>query len=246
MRLDSHPRRRVLPFVVVFTLAAACGGKDTSAPEPTLASLASVAGNQQSGTAGVALPANPTVEARDQHGASMSNVSVRFIVAGGGALSDTIVITGEDGRASTAWLLGPDADAPQSLRAVAGTIAADFSASASEPAAGQTYLGRNGYIEYIAGDLPIIITAPHGGTLTPAEIPDRTGTDITTVRDTNTEELARTIGTVFMSEVGGRPHIIIVRLRRTKLDANRHVEEATKGNRLAGRAWIEFHSFVEA
>ena len=246
MRLDSHPRRRVLPFVILFTLAAACGGKDTSAPEPILASLASVGGNQQSGTAGVALPANPTVEARDQNGAPMANVSVRFIVTGGGALSDTIVITGEDGRASTAWLLGPDADAAQSLRAVAGTIATDFSASASAPVPGQTYLGRNSYIEYIAGDLPIIITAPHGGSLTPAEIPDRTGTPITTVRDTNTEELLRTIGTVFATEAGGRPHIIIVRLRRTKLDANREIEEAAKGNRLAERAWIEFHSFVEA
>jgi hypothetical protein len=246
MQLAPHPRRRALALCIFFALATSCGGRDTSAPEPTLTSLTTVAGNQQDGTAGVALPVSPTVEARDQEGAPMPDVSVRFIVTGGGALSDTIVITGADGRASTNWLLGPDADATQSLRAVAGTMAADFTATASDPVPGQTYLGRNGYIEYIAGDLPIIITAPHGGTLTPTEIPDRTGDDITTVRDTNTEELARTVGNVFANETGGRPHIIIVRLRRPKLDANRELEEATKGNVLAGRAWVEFHSFVEA
>jgi len=246
MRIDPHPRRRVLPLVILFTLAVGCGGKDTSAPERTLASLSSVAGNQQHGTAGLALPVGPVVEARDQDGAPMSDISVRFMVTGGGALSDTIVITGQDGRASTTWLLGPDADAPQSLRAIAGAIATDFTATASAPVPGQTYFGRNAYIEYIAGDLPIVITAPHGGTLTPAEIPDRTGTDITTVRDTNTEELLRTISTVFASEAGGRPHSIIVRQRRTKLDANRPLAEATQGNRLASRAWVEFHSFVEA
>ncbi len=46
------------------------------------------------------------------------------------------------------------------------------------------------YIEYIAGDLPIILSAPHGGDMVPEEIPDRT--QGTTVRDSRTEELAWT------------------------------------------------------
>ena len=40
--------------------------------------------------------------------------------------------------------------------------------------AGQSYFGRNGYVEYIAGNTPVILTAPHGGTLSPSSIPDRT------------------------------------------------------------------------
>ena len=247
---DAEQRNRVSRWLVVLAIGAAvaagCGGKETSAPVPTLASLTSVAGDQQVGTAGVALTGMPTVEARDQDGAPMAGVSVRFTVTGDGHLSDTTVVTGGDGRAATTWMLGPDAAAPQTLRAVAGTIATDFTATSAAPQAGQTYFGRNEYIEYIAGDLPIIITAPHGGALVPTEIPDRTGADITTVRDTFTEELARTIGNVFGNQAGGRPHIIIVRLRRTKIDANRELAEATKGNRLAGRAWAEFHSFTEA
>ena len=61
--------------------------------------------------------------------------------------------------------------------------------------AGQSYLGRNGYIEYVAGNAPVILTAPHGGSLTPGGIPDRTasacGGAATTVTDTNTGELVR-------------------------------------------------------
>ena len=40
--------------------------------------------------------------------------------------------------------------------------------------AGQSYFGRNSYVEYIAGNSPVILSAPHGGLLTPSSIPDRT------------------------------------------------------------------------
>jgi hypothetical protein len=233
--------------IVIAALLAACGGKDAAAPDRGVASLVRVGGDQQIGTAGATLGAGAAVEARDDRGLPLAGIPIRFTVTGGaGALSDTVVVTGADGRAVTTWILGPSAGQTQSLRAGAGSVHVDFTATANTPVAGQSYFGRNGYIEYIAGDLPIIITAPHGGTLVPAEIPDRTGTGVTTVRDTNVEELARTISNVFASQTGGRPHVIIVRLRRTKLDANREIIEAALGNRFAGRAWIEFHAFVEA
>src|SRR5262245_1097109 len=58
---------------------------------------------------------------------------------------------------------------------------------------GQSYFGRNNYIEYIAGDSPVILSATHGGDLTPAQIPDRTdatcGATVTTTADLNTYEL---------------------------------------------------------
>src|SRR4051794_39154842 len=60
---------------------------------------------------------------------------------------------------------------------------------------GQSYTGRNGYIEYIAGNAPLVYTAPHGGNLLPADIPDRTaarcGGAATTSTDLNTEDLVR-------------------------------------------------------
>lgn len=109
--------------------------------------------------------------------------------------------------------------------------------------AGETYYGRKEYIEYIAGDLPIILSAPHGGSMVPEEIPDRT--QGTTVRDSRTEELARTFASTVHSRSGGYVHIIICRLRRTKLDANRDIDEAAQGNKWAEQAWHEYHDFIE-
>ena len=109
---------------------------------------------------------------------------------------------------------------------------------------GHSYFGRNQYIEYIAGNSPYVVSAPHGGTLTPSEIPDRTSGE--TVRDTNTDTLAKTIGAAVFAHEGVYPHIIICHLRRTKLDANRDLSEATEGgNQYAVQAWKEFQSFID-
>ncbi|MBM3750216.1 MAG: hypothetical protein FJW21_03410 [Acidimicrobiia bacterium] len=88
-----------------------------------------------------------------------------------------------------------------------------------------------------------MISVPHGGALTPASIPNRTVG--TTVTDTNTIELGQAISQAFVTRLGRRPHLVIVHLRRTKLDANREVVEAAQGNADAIRAWNEYHAFVE-
>ena len=54
---------------------------------------------------------------------------------------------------------------------------------------GSSYFGRSNYVEYIAGDMPLIVSAPHGGTLHPLEIADRKRGEFTS--DAYTEELAR-------------------------------------------------------
>jgi hypothetical protein len=110
--------------------------------------------------------------------------------------------------------------------------------------AGQTYFGRNNYIEYRAGNLPLILTAGHGGDLVPSEIPDRTTG--TTVTDTNTEELAVAIANAMFTRTGLRPHLIICHLKRTKLDANREIIEAAQGNVFAEQAWTEYRDFILA
>lgn len=110
--------------------------------------------------------------------------------------------------------------------------------------AGQAYFGRNNYIEYRAGDLPIIITASHGGNLTPSEIPNRTyGTFVT---DTNTRELAIACAAEIFARTGRRPHLIISHLARIKLDPNREIVEGAQGNVFAVQAWNEFHGFIVA
>jgi len=107
---------------------------------------------------------------------------------------------------------------------------------------GVSCFGINNYIEYIPGDLPIVISVPHGGALTPASIPNRTVG--TTVTDSNTIELARAISTALATRAGRTPHLVVVHLRRTKLDANREVVEGAAGNAEAIQAWTEYHAFV--
>jgi N-formylglutamate amidohydrolase len=107
----------------------------------------------------------------------------------------------------------------------------------------QVYYGRNNYVEYYPGDLALVFTAPHGGSLTPAEIPDRTYG--TTVTDSYTKETTIAIRNAVFTATGKHPHIIISNLKRTKLDPNREIVEAAQGNQWAEQAWNEFHEFIE-
>ncbi len=110
---------------------------------------------------------------------------------------------------------------------------------------GTSYFGRANYIEYIAGNLPLIISVPHGGSLTPGEISDRTCGD-ETVTDLYTIELAESIRKEIKELTGCSPHIIICHLKRTKLDVNRDVDIATCGNEFSEIAWNEYHLFADS
>lgn len=114
---------------------------------------------------------------------------------------------------------------------------------------GSTYYSTNDWIEYHAGNLPIIILASHGGDLKPSSIPNRTaaacGGSATTGADTNTAELARSLKYRFHEYTGKYPHVIINRLHRSKLDANRNIEQGACGNNNAKMAWNDFHAFID-
>ncbi|WP_157366612.1 T9SS type A sorting domain-containing protein [Aquimarina agarilytica] len=114
----------------------------------------------------------------------------------------------------------------------------------------------NNYIEYIPGNLPIIISAPHGGVLlsgetigeifysdNDADLPDRTcGIN---ERDDNTEILIREIQKEIFTQTGCYAHIIINRLHRSKLDPNRASVEATCNDTDAKFYWDAFHDFID-
>jgi hypothetical protein len=114
---------------------------------------------------------------------------------------------------------------------------------------GQSYFGRNNYIEYVAGDAPVIYSAPHGGALTPSEIPDRTagncGGSATTTTDLNTIDLVRAMRARHFARFGTYPHLVINHLARRKLDANRTIEEAACGDAEAEIAFDEWHDFID-
>lgn len=131
---------------------------------------------------------------------------------------------------------------PLALLALAVADAAS-AAETADKIPGQSYFGTDKYIEYLAGDLPIVLTSPHGGRLRPEAIPNRT--EGATDMDANTQELARAIVDEFYRRTGHRPHLIASQLHRSKLDPNREIKEAAQGNPLAERAWREFHASIK-
>ena len=108
----------------------------------------------------------------------------------------------------------------------------------------------NNYIEYIHGNLPIIISAPHGGTITSGSLPNRScGTN---EPDDNTAILIRAIQDEIFQQTGGYAHVIINNLNRIKLDPNREVNESTcSSNTNANDTnqalyyWNAWHQFID-
>ncbi|MEN8927883.1 MAG: T9SS type A sorting domain-containing protein [Flavobacteriales bacterium] len=111
---------------------------------------------------------------------------------------------------------------------------------------GTTYFGNDSLIEYKCGNLPIILSAPHGGYETPSALPDRNCQGCVYVRDVNTQELTRQIAASLIFKTGCYPHVIINKLRRTKLDANRDMTEATDSNAVTEPYWHEYMNFVDS
>lgn len=99
------------------------------------------------------------------------------------------------------------------------------------------------YIESAPGTLPIILTVPHGGDLKPASLLSRRYG--VTAKDSNTVELSRLIARELENHYGGRPHLVICLLHRSKLDCNRELAEAAQGDPVAVAAWQRFHAEAE-
>ena len=111
---------------------------------------------------------------------------------------------------------------------------------------GQVYFSAGGYVEYRCGDLPLVISVPHGGALVPNDIPDRTCNDPVFAVDANTVELGYAIDSVYAAHEGCRPHVVICHLARRKLDANRDLEDGACGDPQAVQAWSDFHAYIES
>lgn len=124
-----------------------------------------------------------------------------------------------------------------------------FTSGVTTPVPGSLYTidtSAPGDVEYLAGNLPIIIGVPHGGTSQPSEIPDRDkGCNelITQINDAATIELAWVLVEAIMNVSNGKyPHVIINTLSRTKIDQNRNWgEECNPVDGRGGQAWTDFH-----
>jgi len=110
----------------------------------------------------------------------------------------------------------------------------------------QIIFGQNNFAEYHKGNLPIIISVPHDGSLNPSSIADRTCNNPTFAIDANTRNLAKFIDTALFLLTGCHPHLIFCNLKRSKLDCNRNKSDGACGNILAENAWTDFHNFIDS
>ena len=236
--MTSSPHARLIAHnasgALVAALALGCG-EGTSPPVPASVTVSpeiviidSIGGTVQF-----------MADVRDERGAAISGASVTWSV------SDLVIATIDANIGlATAVALGGT-----TVTARAAAVSDDAALEVFVPSdtvflAGETYFGRRQYIEYQAGDLPIIVSAPHGGILEPAEISARTFG--VTTRDLNTQELARAFASALFDRTGRRAHIIINRRHRNRLDANREIVGAAQGDIFGEWAWAEYHGFIEA
>jgi N-formylglutamate amidohydrolase len=109
----------------------------------------------------------------------------------------------------------------------------------------RTLSDANGWMMYLPGNTPIVISVPHGGSIAPNNIPDRSCPDAVTVRDSYTIELAKAVDSVFRSNYKVMPHIIYSNLSRKKVDLNREIEVGTCQNEQMEEPWNNFHMLID-
>ncbi len=107
---------------------------------------------------------------------------------------------------------------------------------------GQSYFGANNYVEYIPGNLPIIIGAPHAGSLIPSHLPiilDR-GTDGGTLQSS-----LMIMDSILLATNGCRPHLIINHLHPKLFVCTGEMIEASGLHSETNQAWFDFNNFIE-
>lgn len=106
----------------------------------------------------------------------------------------------------------------------------------------------NELVEVRRGNLPVIISAPHGGHLGIDKAPLRTGKaegikQFATVRDGGTDQLAKSVSQAIERKSGRRPHLIVAHFSRRFVDANRPAEWAYESEP-AGLVYEAYHESI--
>ncbi|HEY4260634.1 MAG TPA: BPL-N domain-containing protein [Schlesneria sp.] len=108
------------------------------------------------------------------------------------------------------------------------------------------------FVHIEIGDLPIIISAPHGGQLEVPDVEPRRGEGLKTggagyivSRDSGTEELATEVAKAITKRFERKPHLIVARSHRKFVDMNRPPEIAFE-NPAAKPAYDAYHTAITA
>ncbi|MGE4620416.1 MAG: sulfatase-like hydrolase/transferase [Planctomycetota bacterium] len=99
------------------------------------------------------------------------------------------------------------------------------------------------FVDVSVGNIPLVLSAPHGGTVKPIGVPDRTKG--TLVRDSSTRELAIELAAAIEKRTGKKPFLVTNRMHRIKMDPNRAIDEATQGGVFAAMVYRTYHKALE-
>jgi hypothetical protein len=135
-------RNSLLARLSVLLLAGAtitCSSEPNPQP-PEAAQLAMAGGNSQQAIAGQALPNPIRVLVTDDNGDPVANVTVDWTAGDGGSVSASSTETGDDGRTSVTWTLGPAAGGQTASAAVDGLDGSPVQFTATAIAGGEVTL----------------------------------------------------------------------------------------------------------
>lgn len=134
-----------------------------------------------------------------------------------------------------------------------------------------TFGYRSAFKFHGAGNMNLIISAPHGGNATPADVPDRstggclrrTGSDAgrctwfyndtcsdgnvceaVLVRDVLTDQFAENVANELFRRWGLKPFVVIGLWKRSKVEYNREINQGTLNHPEAMAAYRGYHSFI--
>ncbi|ORX51601.1 hypothetical protein DM01DRAFT_1337108, partial [Hesseltinella vesiculosa] len=93
-------------------------------------------------------------------------------------------------------------------------------------------------ITVIPGDLPLLLTVPHGGLAMPTSIPNRTEGQV--IPDAYTIVLAKYISQQIRGHYKARPYMLILNVARRKVDVNRPIDQGTDSE-TGQQVWAEYH-----
>lgn len=96
------------------------------------------------------------------------------------------------------------------------------------------------------GDLPIIISAPHGGRKAIPDCPERKGKGVpmfTNVNDVNTDELTKRILAAIEKKLKAKPYGVIAHFERKYADVNRKPEDGVEDDK-AKPYYEAYHAFL--
>jgi len=124
------------------------------------------------------------------------------------------------------------------------------------------------YVEYIPGNINLLISVPHDGRLKPDNLKDRRNgvkvngvcnysEDVDTKKgseicksgkfaDLDSSRIAEKMADEFRKLSGKSPHLIIARLHRSKVDFNRDILEAAQKDKSAERIYKEYHNLLKS